>query len=113
MSSIALSSSLLICFSTSSNLLLNPSSVFLSSVIICVILSYIFYLFVVLTMFVHSSPKFYEHHLTIILSFLSGRLIISVLFSSFSVVLSCSFDRNIFLCFLILPNFLCLFLYIK
>ena len=51
--------------------------------------------------------------MTITLNSLSDRLLISVLFSSFPEVLSCSFDWNIFFCLLILPNSLCLFLCIR
>ena len=44
--------------------------------------------------------------MTIALSSLSSRLLLSISFSSFSEVLSCSFDWNIFLCLLVLTNFL-------
>ena len=37
---------------------------------------------------------------------LSSRLLLSISFSSFSEVLSCSFDWNIFLCLLVLTDFL-------
>lgn len=48
--------------------------------------------------------------MTITLNPLSGQLLISILFSSFSNVFSYSFVWNIFLCLLILTNSLCLFL---
>jgi len=44
------------------------------------------------------------------LNLLWDRLLISPSFSSFSKVISCSFIWHLFLCLLIFPNFLCLFL---
>ena len=68
------------------------------------VLFYIFQLFVeVLTEFIHSSPNISEHPYAVCVNSLSGRLFISVSFSSFSEHLSCSFTWNIFLCLLILP----------
>ena len=50
--------------------------------------------------------------LTITFNSLSGRLLISILFSSFSEVLSCSFNWNIFFVFLVLPNSLSVCFYV-
>lgn len=51
--------------------------------------------------------------MAITLDHLLGRLLISLLFSSFSEVLSCSFDWTMFLCILILPSSLYLFLCVR
>ena len=84
-SSIVLSSSLLICVSTSSSLLLNPSCIFQFSYNFYLGVSHIFYLFIeVLTVFIHIFPEFDEHFkITITLNSLSGRSLISISFSSF------------------------------
>ena len=51
--------------------------------------------------------------MNITLNSLSGRSLITILFSSFSEALSCCIVWNIFLCLLIFPNFLCWFLYVR
>lgn len=111
-----LSSNLIICFYTSSSLLFNPSRVFYSTVITSVWYFLIFYTpyVEVLTVLIHSSPKFSKDFMTIIQNFLPNRFLISVLFSFFfSAVLSCSFNLNVLLCLFILLNSLCLFTCIR
>ena len=68
----------------------------------------IFFLFV-LTMSVYSSPDMGEHPYNHYFEhfFFSGRMLISVLSSSFSDA-SCYFICNIFICFLVFPISLCL-----
>lgn len=63
----------------------------------------------VCAMSIHFSPKL-NTYVYIIIFNSSGRLLISVSMSSFSGVLPCSFDWNIFLCLLILHNSVCLHL---
>lgn len=80
-----LSSNLIICFYTSSSLLFNPSRVFYITVITSVWYFLIFYTpyVEVLTVLIHSSPKFSKDFMTIIQNFLPNRFLISVLFSFF------------------------------
>ena len=108
-------------FSASSGLLLNPSSIFFSSVTILFV-SPVWYILIFslsllkFSLFIHSSPKFGDHSnifITIDLNSLSGKLLLFVSRRLFSGVLSCSFVWNIFLCFLILLDSLCLLLHDK
>ena len=79
----------MLLFMGSSNLLLKPSGVFFTSVTTYVWYFFnFFYIFVeVLTVLVHSSSQFGEH-LYYHQASLTGRLLISILFSSISKVLS-------------------------
>lgn len=113
MNSIILSSSLLIHSSTLSSLLLNPSSVFQFSCNFCFILSYIFSLLKCSLYSSILSLNSVSVFMTITLNYLSGRLLISILVSSFSEVLSCSSNWNVFPCLFILHNALCLFLCVR
>ena len=111
-SCIALSSRSLIC-SISASLLLNPSSVFFSSVIISVWL-FLMLSITLLKFSLGSSillPSSVSIFMTTTLNSLFDSLLISV--SSFLSFLFCYFDWNIFLCLLILYTFLCFFLYIR
>ena len=97
------------------NLLLIPSIAFLKFQFVCFFnylsLLYVFQLLVKIPLvFIHSSLEFIEHLHGIIFNSLLDRLLISTLFSYFSKVLSYPFIWNIFLCLLILPNCLCLFI---
>ena len=76
------------------------------------VLFYIFYLFVdILTGFLQSSPEFGKHFVSFTVNSLSGILLISILFSSFSEIVS-FFLFWYHICFLfILSNSLC-FLYV-
>lgn len=78
------------------------------------ILPYSLYIFVeVLTVFVHSSPKFRERLYYHCFELLSDKLFISIsLRYFFPEVLSCSFVWNILLCFILL-HYQCLFLCIR
>ena len=51
--------------------------------------------------------------MTITLNSLQNKLFISILFCPFPKFLSCSFVQKVFLCLLILPNSLCLFICIR
>ena len=105
MSSIVLSSSSLIHSSASSNLPLNCSGVFFSSIITSVWHLLVFSVSVeVLTVFVHSFPEFSGHFYDLTFHIIPGRLCVLGFFSSFSEVLSCSSDGDLFLCLLGLPN---------
>ena len=90
--SVVLSYSSLIHSSASFSVLLNLSCIFQCSYTFCLVLSYIFCLVVEVLI---CSPILLQISasifMTIILNSLSGSLLISVLFSSFSEVLSCSF----------------------
>ena len=59
-------------------------------------------------LYLHCSPhpKFWIIFSIIILNYFSGRLPVSISFSCFSWILSCSFIWNIILCLFILSNFL-------
>ena len=112
------SSSLLICFSLSPNLLLIPSSLFFISVIVffnylwffifsnyllktyCNFLLYAWILF----------PGSWIIFVIITLNSLLGRLPVSMSLSCFYGVLSCSFVWNIILCHLLLSKVLFVFL---
>lgn len=93
----------------------------LSCTCVCVLISFIvlftvlffltcYYSVEILTMSIYSSPdlgeRLYNHYCEHF--FLSGRMLIPVLFSSFSDVVSCYFICNIFLYFLMFPNSLCI-----
>ena len=58
----------------------------------------------VLTVFVHSFPEFNGHLYDLTFNIIPGRLCVSGFVSSFSEVLSCSFDGDLFLCLIVLPN---------
>ena len=107
---IALSSSSLIHPSTSSGQLLNPSSIVFSSVITSVwyflifsiaLLKFLLCSFIIL-------PSLVGIFMIITLNYLSGRLLIFISLMSFAGDLSCSLVWNVFLCLLILSDYLCL-----
>ena len=114
----SLSSSLQICSSVSSNLLLISSSVFLFQLFFnCVCFFFIFSNSLkILPVFIYSSLKFTEHlfwwskndHFWS-LPWTLYQLGCCLYLRSFSEVLSCFFIWSIFLYLLILPNSLCLF----
>ena len=58
----------------------------------------------VLTVFVHSFPEFNGHLYDLTFNIIPGRLCVSGFVTSFSEVLSCSFDGDLFLCLIVLPN---------
>ena len=104
-----LSSWLLICSSISSSLLLIFFS-FYSIVYFIVFSSSVCFFFIfsnsigILTVFIHSSTKFLEQLYHHFLEFMLDRLLVSILFSSFSEVMSCSFVWDLFLYLLTLPS---------
>ena len=72
------------------------------------VLFYIFLLFVkILSVFIYSFPRF--SYILIALSSLSGKLFLSVSLGFFSIFSFLVLPLNIFLCLLILFNFLCLY----
>lgn len=100
---IALSSRLLIHFSISSNLLLNPLwCIFQFSYDFCVVLSYILSVFVEISVDLSILPISISIFMNILNCF-SGKWVIYFSFSSLSAALSHSLVRNIFF-LLILPN---------
>ena len=114
MISAVLSSSSLIYFSVSSNLLFIPSRVFLNFSYCILQLYWVFFLFsnFMFKFLLCSStllPRLLSIFMIVTLSSLSDRLPVSILLSSTFAVLSCSFICNIFLCCLIVPNSLLLF----
>ena len=58
----------------------------------------------VLTVLVHSFPEFNGYLYDLTVNIIPGRLCVSGFVSSFSEVLSCSFDGDLFLCLLVLSN---------
>lgn len=71
----------------------------------CLAFAYIFCLSVeILTVFVHSFPEFSGHLYDLTSNIVPGRLCVSCLFILFCQVLSCSFDGDLFLCLLVLPD---------
>ena len=66
----------------------------------------------ILTVFIHSSPKFIEHFIFIILNTLSDILLFSTSLHFFSGILLCFFIWNILLC-LIFPILCCLLLCVR
>ena len=114
MISTVLSSSSLIHFSVSSNLLFIPSRVFFNFSYCIPQLYWVFFIFSnFMFKFLQCSSILLARLLSIFiivtLNSLSDRLPVSILLSSTFAVLSCSFICNIFLCCLIVPNSLLLF----
>lgn len=111
--STALPLSWVILSSASSGLLLNPCSIFYSSVMVFFSsVTYIFHIFVevfhcVHSLFSQSSDHFYDHYWTPY----QPNYLICVSLMSFGEVSSCSLIWNIFLSFFILVDSLCWFLY--
>nr|KAF6506230.1 hypothetical protein HJG63_008017 [Rousettus aegyptiacus] len=109
----------------SSTLRLSPPKVVFISDTTFFISDWFFFMFSISTfMFSISSLKFSLSSSTLLLSSLSilitsvlnsasGRLLLSILLSSFSGALFCSFNGDVFLCPPILAAYLCLFLYIR
>ena len=85
--SIALSSSSLMCFSASSSLLLNPSSVFFSSIITSIWYFLIFLFVKVIIVFIPSSPKFsgplYNRYFELLIKWVAYIHFIKVFFWGF------------------------------
>ena len=63
-----------------------------------------------MSLFLYSSLSSLSILITRVLNYISSRLLVSILFSSFSGILFCAFIWDMFLCFLILAASLCLFL---
>ncbi|KAF6293094.1 hypothetical protein mRhiFer1_009010 [Rhinolophus ferrumequinum] len=111
------SSKLLIRCSASSSLLVIPSSALFISVIVFFtsewfffMVSMSFFFFMLAISLLNYSLRSLSILITIVLNSVSGRLLASILFSSFCGVFSCSFfGGHAFLCLLILAASLCCF----
>lgn len=101
---IVLPSRSLIC-SASFILILNPCNIFFSSVLNCLLLTYFFYLFAeVIILFIHSFPKSWASLWPILWTLYHVHCLFPFHLPLLLWFLSYSFDWNIFLCLLCLPN---------